>query len=199
MAGCAGAKVILALIFAAFFVLCWANLFIADRIAPPYRLAGPEDELLERYHDLVAERTGCAGHRGRRAGAHRRLRRVVRVELVAPVHQRRRLRREGPAVPPRRRVLRVQAAVPVVVVDWLFASLLIILIVVTVAHYLNGGIRVQPPSPRVAPQVKAHLSVLVAALALVKAADYWLQRFELTVSSRGGRRHLHRRRPSSRP
>ncbi|MGH9260305.1 MAG: UPF0182 family protein, partial [Acidimicrobiales bacterium] len=53
------------------------------------------------------------------------------------------------------------------------------------AHYLNGGIRVQPPSPRVTPQVKAHLSVLLAALALVKAADYWLQRFELTVSSRG--------------
>jgi uncharacterized membrane protein (UPF0182 family) len=33
--------------------------------------------------------------------------------------------------------------------------------------------------------VKAHLSVLLAALALVKAGDYWLQRFELTVSSRG--------------
>ena len=52
------------------------------------------------------------------------------------------------------------------VVDWLFASLLIILIVTTVAHYLNGGIRVQPPAPRVTPQVKAHLSVLLAALAL---------------------------------
>src|SRR4029453_11888461 len=46
--GVLGAKVILALIFVAvFFVLCWANLFIADPIAPPYRLAGPEDELLE--------------------------------------------------------------------------------------------------------------------------------------------------------
>ena len=29
------------------------------------------------------------------------------------------------------------------VVDWLFAALLIVLIVTTVAHYLNGGIRVQ--------------------------------------------------------
>ena len=37
------------------------------------------------------------------------------------------------------------------VVDWLFASLLIVLIVTAVAHYLNGGIRVQPPSPRVTP------------------------------------------------
>ena len=33
------------------------------------------------------------------------------------------------------------------VVDWLFASLLIILIVTVVAHYLNGGIRLQTPAP----------------------------------------------------
>ena len=44
------------------------------------------------------------------------------------------------------------------VVDWLFASLLIVLIVTTVAHYLNGGIRVQPPGPRVTPQ--PHLALL---------------------------------------
>jgi uncharacterized membrane protein (UPF0182 family) len=37
----------------------------------------------------------------------------------------------------------------------------------------------------VTPQVKAHLSVLLAVLALVKTADYWLQRFELTTSTRG--------------
>ena len=35
------------------------------------------------------------------------------------------------------------------------------------------------------PNVKVHLSVILAALALVKAADYWLDRFGLTVSSRG--------------
>ena len=71
------------------------------------------------------------------------------------------------------------------VVSWLFAALAIILIVTAVAHYLNGGIRVQSPGPRVTPQVKAHLSVLLALLAVVKIADYWLQRFELTLSTRG--------------
>src|SRR5678815_1995206 len=35
--GVLGAKVVLAILFVAvFFVLCWANLFIADRIAPPH-------------------------------------------------------------------------------------------------------------------------------------------------------------------
>ena len=48
------------------------------------------------------------------------------------------------------------------VVSWLFAAIVIIFIITTVAHYLNGGIRVQVPGQRVTPQVKAHLSVLLA-------------------------------------
>jgi len=38
---------------------------------------------------------------------------------------------------------------------------------------------------RVRPQVKAHLSVLLAVIALVRAANYWLARYELTTSDRG--------------
>ena len=81
------------------------------------------------------------------------------------------------------------------VVDWLFAALLIVLIVTAVAHYLNGGIRVQPPSPRVTPQVKAHLSVLLAAAGagqgrrLLAAAV----RADRVDPGRRRRRHLHRR------
>ena len=71
-------------------------------------------------------------------------------------------------------------------VGWLFAALVIILLITIVAHYLNGGIRLQVPGPeRVTPQVKAHLSVLLGLLALVRAVDYYLERYELTVSTRG--------------
>ena len=59
------------------------------------------------------------------------------------------------------------------------------LIVTAVAHYLNGGIRLQSPFQRVTPQVKAHLSVILALMALVKTAQYYLARFELTFSHRG--------------
>ena len=185
--GVLGAKVVLALLFiAVFFLLAWGNLLIADRLAPPYRLSGPEDELLERYHDLVSERTGwvrsvVAGVLALIAGS------GVSAEWRSWI-----LFTNGGDFGQRdaqfgRDVGFYVFKLPFLsfVVDWLFASLLIVLIVTTVAHYLNGGIRVQPPSPRVSPQVKAHLSVLLAALAVVKAADYWLQRFELTGSSRG--------------
>src|SRR3954468_4129340 len=55
-----GARIPLAVIFIGlFFVLLYANLFIADRIAPKFRPAGPEEELLERYHEVVGRRSGA--------------------------------------------------------------------------------------------------------------------------------------------
>src|SRR5690606_22475428 len=59
--GVLGARVVLALIFiGVFFVLCWLNLYIADRIAPVFRPPGPEEELLEPYHAFIAHRMGWA-------------------------------------------------------------------------------------------------------------------------------------------
>ncbi len=58
---------------------------------------------------------GPGAHRGGGpAGDHRRLRRVRRVERLGAVLQRRVVRRRRPPVRPRRRLLRLQAAVPVV-------------------------------------------------------------------------------------
>src|SRR5437660_11199470 len=57
--GVLGTKLTLAAVFIAlFFVLLWINLMIADRIAPKFRPSGPEEELIERYHELVGRRTG---------------------------------------------------------------------------------------------------------------------------------------------
>jgi uncharacterized protein len=194
--GILGAQLSLAFIFiAAFFVLAWSNLYVSEMLAPPFRPAGPEDELLERYHDLVAGRMGrvrfgvaavlalIAG-----AGASSEWNAWILFTHGGSFGV------EDPQF--HRDVGFYVFRLPFLsfVVDWLFASLLIVLILTAVAHYLNGGIRVQPGTarngpgrngPRVSPQVKAHLSVLLAALALVKMADYWLQRFELTVSHRG--------------
>src|SRR5439155_18104625 len=47
------------------------------------------------------------------------------------------------------------------------------------------GIRLQATGERVTPQVKAHLSVLLGVIVLVKAWGYWLGRYDLVVSSRG--------------
>lgn len=185
--GVLGAKVALAAIFTGtFLVLVWVNLVIADRLAPPFRPAGPDDEFLERYHDLVDPRAGWV-----RAGV------SVVLALIAGA---------GVSSEWNSWVLFMHGGsfgvddpqfstdigfyvfkLPFLrfVSGWLFAAVLIVLIVVALAHYLNGGIRITAASQRVTSQVKVHLSVLLGVLALVKAAGYWLQRFDLAVSSRG--------------
>jgi len=187
LTGVLGAKVSLAAIFSAgFFVLLWVNLTIADRLAPRLRPAGPEEEVIERYREMIGDRTG-----------------LVRVlisavfGLVAGVGVSGQWNEwllftnaqdfgvDDPEFGVDAGFYVFKLPFLTYVVDWLFASLTIILLVTAVAHYVNGGIRVQGIAQRVTPQVKAHLSVLLGLLAVIKAADYYLNRFELTVSTRG--------------
>jgi uncharacterized membrane protein (UPF0182 family) len=69
--------------------------------------------------------------------------------------------------------------------DWLFIAVLFITLLTVGTHVLNGGIVLQPPRPKVRRATKAHLAVLLAVLAVLKAGDYWVTRFELTTETRG--------------
>ena len=87
------------------------------------------------------------------------------------------------------------------IVDWTLAILIVTLAVSVVFHYFNGGIQPQRGLPRVRPPVKAHISVLLALIALDKAAG--LRPAALVAGERAGRlrqrRRLHRRaRPPAR-
>ncbi|KPM57390.1 hypothetical protein CcI49_31890 [Frankia sp. CcI49] len=68
---------------------------------------------------------------------------------------------------------------------FLLTAVLLSLLVAVLTHYLFGGIRLQSPRDRVAPAAKAHISVLLGLLALLKAWAYYLDRFGLVFSSRG--------------
>ena len=76
------------------------------------------------------------------------------------------------------------------VVDWLFIALVFITILVILTHVLSGGIVLQPPRPKLRRATKAHIAVLLSLLALVKAGDYWLTRYELTTANRGAVRGI---------
>jgi hypothetical protein len=171
-----------------FFLLMWVNLVIADRVAPTFRAYGPEEEVIERYRELVGERQGLvrivvAAVLGLIAGAG-----------TSGVWNEWILFRNGVDFGPEtdplfgRDIGFYVFDLPFLsfVVGWVFAAIVIVLLVTLVAHYLNGGIRLQAPgAERVTPQVRVHLSVLLGLLAVVRAVDYWLERFELTVSTRG--------------
>jgi uncharacterized membrane protein (UPF0182 family) len=181
------AKAVPALIFGAvFFVLMLVNLIVADRVAPRYRGTGPEDEIIERYRGYVAPYAG-------------RVR--VGVSLFFAV-----IMASGVSAQWQNWILFSHASkfhikdpqfhkdigfyvfrLPFeqFAAGWTFAALLVVLIVSAVFHYLNGGIRLQSPYQRVTPQVKVHLSVLLALMALTKTVQYYLAQFSLTLSHRG--------------
>jgi uncharacterized membrane protein (UPF0182 family) len=71
------------------------------------------------------------------------------------------------------------------VLDWLFLAVLFITVLVVATHVLSGGIVIQPPKPKVRRATKAHVAVLLAVLAVLKAGDYWVTRYEQTTANRG--------------
>lgn len=185
--GVLGAKIALSIIFtSAFFILMWVNLVIADRLAPPFRPAGPEEEFIERYHEIVGGRVGIV-----RAAASGLLALIAGAGVSSEWNSwllfthARDFGIEDPQFGTDIGFYVFRLPFLSFLAGWLFAALLIVLIVTAVAHYLNGGIRMSAQRNRVTPQVKAHVSVLLGLLALVKAGGYWLQRFDLTVSPRG--------------
>ncbi|MEM9712806.1 MAG: UPF0182 family protein [Actinomycetota bacterium] len=183
-----GTRVLLVVAFTLiFFVLMWINLAIADRLAPTTRAPGPEEELIERYQDFVGGRRMLV-----RSGVSLLLGLIAGTgvsgqwENVLFFFNRQEFGIEDPQFG--RDVGFYVFQLPFIgfLVSWSFAAVLIVTIVTAVAHYLNGGIRLQPEEgDRVTPQVKAHISLLLGILALIKAVGYWFDRFELTLSQRG--------------
>ena len=70
------------------------------------------------------------------------------------------------------------------IADWVFNALVLTLIVVVASHYFNGGIRFNGRRFTVARGPKIHISVLLALIALVRAAVYRLDMYELLFSNR---------------
>lgn len=185
--GVLGAKVALSVLFVVtFFLLLWVNLLIADRLAPKFRPTGPEDEIVARYQEVVGPYTGkvrlaVAGLFAVIAGTGMsgQWRNWILFQNAVPFGA------KDPQFGQDISFFVFRLPFMADVVNWLFVALLLSLVMTAVAHYLNGGIRLQAPISRTTPQVKAHISVLLGLLALVKAADYYLSRFELVFSSRG--------------
>jgi uncharacterized membrane protein (UPF0182 family) len=178
-------KILLDVVFMGLFlVACWVSLWVVDRIAPRALLVSPELEIVRRYQGLVGRHTVL-------------VRTVVSLILMLIVGSSasgqwqhwltfRSGKSFGLTDPMFHRPVSFYVfKLPFLsfLVDWTLVALLVILIVTAGAHYLNGGLRFQGPSPRVDPRVTAHLSVIIGAMALVRAAGYfYVDRFNLVFA-----------------
>ncbi len=69
--------------------------------------------------------------------------------------------------------------------DWLYVAVIVVLLLTIAAHVLNGGVVFVSPMPVMRSATRAHLAVLVSVIAVLKAGDYWLDRYALTSGQRG--------------
>jgi uncharacterized protein len=171
--------------FAAFVALAVFNLYLADRVAPTTFPANVHP-YVERFHEVF-------GHRLRLVRYGTAL--LIGLVIALPAAARwqdwllfRNRQRFG--------IADEQFGVDVgfyvfelpfisFVIEWTFAALIVVILLTVAAHLLNGGVVFTSSMPTVRAATKAHLAVLLAVLAVVKAADYWLTRYDLTNERRG--------------
>jgi uncharacterized membrane protein (UPF0182 family) len=180
-------KVGLAVVFGAiFFFLMWGNLLLTNTFGARDLSFDPEDEVVRRFQTVVRPRAGriyaaIAFVTALIAGfnATSQWNNYVLFAHSVPFHVKDSLFHKDLSF--------YIFTLPFVsfIVTWLLVSLFVVLIVTTGFHYLNGGIRATRVSPRVSPRVKAHLSVIGAGIALMKAAGYVIAKWELVNSTNG--------------
>ncbi len=169
-----------------FAVMLTASLLVAERLAPRGPAIDAEDEFVKRYREVI--------------GPYARWLRVVVVVALSLIvgsqsvgqWQNWLLFRNATSFHARdaqfhRDVSYYVFTLPFqqFLVHWVLVALVIVLVVTVISHYLNGGIRLQGPRPRVRPAVKAHISVILGLIAIVKAIGYYLARYSLDLSSNG--------------
>jgi uncharacterized membrane protein (UPF0182 family) len=167
-----------------------ANLLIASRVAPAYRVrrfevAGSRDPM-ERYRELMFPyvrwlRVAAAGVVGLLAGLgagaawRTYLLWANRVDFgVTDPQFNRDVGFYVFELPFQQQVL-----------QWLWFAVIASLVLSLAAHYFQGSIRPEAGLAGVLPGALAHVSVLLGALALIKAGQYYLGTFELNFSPRG--------------
>jgi hypothetical protein len=180
-------KVGLAVVFGAiFFFLMWGNLLLTNTFGARDLSFDPEDEVVRRFQTVVRPRAGriyaaiafvvalIAGF-----NATSQWNNYLLFAHSVPFHL------EDPLFHKDLSFYIMTLPFVSFIVTWLLVSLFVVLIVTTGFHYLNGGIRASRVSPRVSPRVKAHLSVIGAGIALMKAAGYVIAKWELVNSGNG--------------
>ncbi|MDH4101563.1 MAG: UPF0182 family protein, partial [Nitrospirota bacterium] len=69
--------------------------------------------------------------------------------------------------------------------DWLFTTVGLTSMMLAPVYFLRGGVSVSPAGLSIDRLPKVHISVLVGIIFLLKAWDYFLQRFQLLLDQRG--------------
>ncbi len=171
------------------FLVVWLNLWLADRFSPRFEILelGEDEELVERFRDWVAPRfrlvrAGIAAAAGVLLGVGIASWRDDVLLFLNPTP----FGINDPQFDTDLSFYIFRLPLWADLVAWIFNVAVLTLVVVVVVHYLTGGIRIrQGQGISIRQGVKAHILVLGAVLALIRAVSYRLDTYELVYSSRG--------------
>lgn len=170
-------------------LVLWVNLVIADRLSPRFQIfdLGPEEELVERFQEWIEPRvTKVRLLLSAVFGVMIGLGAAAWWEDVLLFFNQQSFGIADPLFDNDAGFYVFQLPFIRDVVSWLFQLVVVSGLLVGALHYLNGGVRLrQGRAPQVSSGVKAHLSVILAVLALLKAGAYRLDAFDLLYSGRG--------------
>lgn len=169
-----------------FFAALYLNLWLADRLAPSMRDLGPEDELIERYQAAIGRhsgklRFGISALFGFIAGANT----SGNWQTYLLWANSQEFGWTDPLFDRDAGFYVFRLPFWSLLIDWAFASMIFVVLIVAAAHYLNGGIRAASSGTKVIAGVKTHLSALLFVMAMLRAGAYWLDRYDLVTTARG--------------
>jgi uncharacterized protein len=174
-----------AMFFVVFLVLAGINLYVADRVAPT-TFAANVHPYVERFHEVFGKRLKLVRYAtGLVLGLLLALPAVARWQDWLLFRHSKSFGVDDPQFGADVGFYVFELPFITFVVDWLFAAMIVVLLLTLAAHLLNGGVVFTSSTPTVRSATKVHLAVLLAVLATLKAADYWLTRYELTNEQRG--------------
>jgi uncharacterized membrane protein (UPF0182 family) len=168
-------------------LLLGGNLLLARRLAPPYRVPSQSEQAIERYRQAVEGvarplLVGIGVTFGLLSGAamFQQWETFLLWANAVPF---------GINDPQFNRDLGYfvfQLPLQELVNSWLFTALALTIVFTVLTHYVFGGIRPQALGQKITPLANVHLSVLLAMLVAVRAWGFWLDRYLLSYSERGG-------------
>ena len=167
-------------------LLVGVNLFLAQRLAPDYRVPSEGEEIIERYREVLEPFARPL---------------LTSISIVLAFFA-------GTAVVGEWRTYLLWANGSGFGIDdphfgidlgffvfdlpflslvngWLFGAIAVTIVATAAVHYLFGGIRPQSQTAKITPRANIQLSVLLASLVAVRAWGFWLDRYMLSYSERG--------------
>lgn len=171
------------------FLVIWGNLSLADRLAPRYELIqfGDDDELVQRFREwaeprLRLVRLGIAAAFALLVGLTTT---AWRDDLLLFLNARS-FGTTDPLFDTDVGFYLFRLPLWSDLVGWLFNLAALTTVLVVAVYYLNGGIRLRRETGlSMRFSVKAHVSVLVAVTALIRALMYRIDAYELVYSNTG--------------